>query len=37
LSPNGAGNLSVRGTWRLQNLGSGGTSPEGDPTYRLTG
>jgi hypothetical protein len=37
LSPNGAGNLSIEGTWSVQNLGSGGTSPEGDPTYQLTG
>jgi hypothetical protein len=37
LPSNGAGNLSVEGTWSLQKVGSGGTSPEGDPTYKLTG
>ena len=37
LSAEGAGNLSVGGTWSLQKAGSGGTSPEGDPTYKLTG
>jgi hypothetical protein len=36
VASNGAGNLSVEGTWHLQNLGSGGTSPEGDQTYKLT-
>jgi hypothetical protein len=36
-SPNGAGNLSLTGTWSLQDMGSGGTSPEGDPTYQLSG
>jgi hypothetical protein len=37
VSPNGAGNLSIEGTWSVQKLGSGGTSPEGDPTYQLSG
>jgi hypothetical protein len=37
LPSNGAGDLSAEGTWSLQNTGSGGTSPEGDPTYKLTG
>ena len=37
LPSNGAGNLSAQGTWSLQTYGSGGTSPEGDETYKLTG
>jgi hypothetical protein len=37
LPSNGSGNLSAQGTWSLQKYGSGGTSPEGDESYKLTG
>jgi len=35
LSSPGAGAYYINGIWRVRDLGSGGTSPPGDPTYEL--
>jgi hypothetical protein len=36
LSSPGAGYYILKGDWRVQDLGSGGSSPEGDESYQLT-
>jgi hypothetical protein len=37
LTSPGAGYLTISGTWAVQDLGSGGSTPEGVPDYQLTG
>jgi hypothetical protein len=35
LSSPGAGNYTIAGNWTVRDLGSGGSTPEGDPNYEL--